>query len=157
MAPGVTITYACSLASVTASFSNTVTATVTTGPGPVITATAGAAVTVQPAATPASTPPAADPRQTSAALVVFGVKPVRLGTPKPRLSLTIAAPRRMTLVLTLLDARGRKLAGWVRRTESGTHRLSLVLPARARKPGRDRLRISAAGATKTLRVTVRSA
>ena len=152
MAPGVTISYACSLA-VTASFTNTVTASATTGPGPVITATATASVTVQAApSSPPSAPPAASvQRRTAAALAVFGVKPVRLDASKPRLALTVAVPSRTTIVLALLDRRGHKLAGWVKREEAGTHRLALVLPPKARKPGRDRLRIRATGGvTRTL-------
>jgi hypothetical protein len=158
MAPGVTVSYACALAGVTASFGNTVTASATTGPGPVITATATASVTVQTASTPPPAPTAAVQRRTSAALVVFGLRPVRLGAPKPKLSLTIAAPSRTTLVLALFDKRGHKLAGWVKRAQAGTHRLALVLPPNARKPGRDWLRITTTGgATKTLPVTVVSA
>lgn len=60
MAPGVTISYTCSLANVTTSLTNSVVATATTGPGDVIKATATAAVTVQappPQASPAPTPP----------------------------------------------------------------------------------------------------
>jgi Ca2+-binding RTX toxin-like protein len=47
MAPGVTISYSCSLGGITASLTHTVVATATTGPGDVINATATAAVTVQ--------------------------------------------------------------------------------------------------------------
>ncbi|HEY2219597.1 MAG TPA: hypothetical protein VGH35_09660 [Gaiellaceae bacterium] len=158
MAPGVTISYACSLAGVNASFGNTVTASATTGPGPVITATATAAVAVQAAATPPPASPSATvQRRTAAALVAYGLKTVRLGAPKPKLSVTIAAPSRTTLVLVLLDSRGSRLAGWVKRAEAGTHRLTLLLPASARKPAHDRLRITAGGVTKTLPVAVVSA
>jgi hypothetical protein len=62
----------------------------------------------------------------------------------------------MKLVLVLLDSKGHKLAGWVERAEAGTHRLTLLLPASARKPGHDRLRITAGGVAKTLPVAVRS-
>jgi Tol biopolymer transport system component len=47
MAPGVTISYGCSLSNVTSSLTNTVVATATTGPGDVLTQTATATVTVQ--------------------------------------------------------------------------------------------------------------
>jgi chitodextrinase len=157
MAPGVTISYACSLAGVTASFTSTVVASATTGPGPVITANAPASVTVQAASPPPPAPAAAVQRRTSRELAVFGVKPVRLGPPKPKLVLSIGAPSRTTLVLTLFDGRGRKLAEWVKRAEAGTHRLALVLPPKARKAGRDRLRITATGGrTRTLPISVRS-
>ena len=56
MAPGVTISYSCSLAAVTSSLTNTVIATATTGPGDLLTQTATATVTVQAAAAQTPTP-----------------------------------------------------------------------------------------------------
>jgi hypothetical protein len=124
----------------------------------VITAAATASVTVQAAPSPPPPAPAASAhRRTAAALAVFGVKQVRLGAATPRLALTVAAPDRTTIVLALFDGKGRKLAGWVKRAEAGTHRIILVLPPKARKPGRDRLRVRATGGVaKTLPVRILS-
>ena len=52
MAPNVTVTYSCSLSGVTASFTNTLDAYATTGPGPKIYGNAAAAVTVEAPYTP---------------------------------------------------------------------------------------------------------
>jgi Ca2+-binding RTX toxin-like protein len=65
MAPGVTISYACSLPGVAASLTNTVVATATTGPGDLLTQTATGTVTVQ--APPAPTPAPQTPRAPSTA------------------------------------------------------------------------------------------
>src|SRR5262249_34586048 len=65
MAPGVTISYSCSLPGVSSSLTNTVVATATTGPGDVLTQTAAAAVTVQ--APPVAAPAPQTPRAPSTA------------------------------------------------------------------------------------------
>jgi Ca2+-binding RTX toxin-like protein len=63
MAPGVTISYNCSLTGVTGNLTNSVVATATTGPGDVLTQTATATVTVQ--APPAPAPAPQTPRAPS--------------------------------------------------------------------------------------------
>jgi hypothetical protein len=47
--------------------------------------------------------------------------------------------------LALLDSRDHKLASWIERVKIGKHTLSLLLPAKARQRGHDKLRISGAG------------
>jgi hypothetical protein len=65
MAPGVTISYGCSLAGVMSSMTNTVVATATTGPGDVLTQTATATVSVQAPASPTPAPQTPPPRTPS--------------------------------------------------------------------------------------------
>ena len=48
-------------------------------------------------------------------------------------------------MLTLVDGKGRKLVGWIRRESAGSRNLWLPLPRNARHPGSDKLRITAAG------------
>jgi len=153
MAPNVTVTYTCSLNGVTANFTNTVVASATTGPGPTISTTATAAVTVQAALTPPPSAPVsvASPTRVSggsrgfATLVVSRLKTIVLDTSKPKLSLTVKVSKGTTLVLTLLGSKGHKLAGWIERERTGSHKLSLLLPLTARHKGHDTLRITETG------------
>jgi hypothetical protein len=163
MPPGVTISYTCSSPGVTASFTNTVLASATTGPGDVIGAATTASVTVQPLTPPPSAPvsvlnpkPSPDVSK-GAALVVSGLATIRLNTPKPKLSLTVKASKATTLSLTLLDSGGHKLASWSERAQPGKQKLSLLLPANARHPGHDKLRITETGHStpKRLSITLR--
>jgi hypothetical protein len=74
MAPGVTISYSCSLPSLTSNLTNTVIANATTGPGDLLTQTASATVTVQAPPAPPSAPQGstAPPRAPSAAHRITG-------------------------------------------------------------------------------------
>jgi len=86
-------------------------------------------------------------------LVLLGSR----GTVRLEPCTTTNSPDRATIVLALFDGKGRKLAGWVERAEAGTHRIALVLPPKARMPGRDRLRVRATGGVaKTLPVRILS-
>ena len=144
MAPRVTVTYSCSLAGVTASFTNTVDAVATTGPGPKINASATASVIVEaPSAPPAPVPGAS--RGGSATFVLSSLRPVVLDVSKPRLTFTVKLSKGTTLVLTLVNSKDRKLAEWVKHEKAGTHRLSLLLPLAARHHGHDTLRITDTG------------
>jgi hypothetical protein len=83
------------------------------------------------------------------------VQAVVLGGHRPSLSLTVRVSRATTLVVTLRDARGRQLATWNKRLKSGTHRLSFVLPPKARHAGREQLRLTwPGGHSKTFALTV---
>ena len=154
MAPGVTITFACSLNGVTASLVNTVVATATTGPGDVITATATASVTVQTSAPPAApfAPPLLPgaPRATAAAtqfatITISRLKTIVLHGKRPALTFTIRASKATNLALALADPHGHVVARWHKHAKRGKNVFSLPLPARARHPGHDRLRITVAG------------
>jgi hypothetical protein len=113
-----------------------------------------------PATTPAppagSAPPArpVPPRSKLVAITVSGLRPVVLGRGRPILSLTLHLSKATRVVLTLRDSRGRKLATWNEHPIRGTHRLSFVLPPRARHAGRDRLRLTWPGHSKTFALTV---
>jgi hypothetical protein len=63
-----------------------------------------------------------------------------------------------TLELTLVNAQGHVVAEWTDRVKSGKHMLNLSLPAKARHPGNDTLRIRVAGkktTTKAVRVVLK--
>ena len=91
MAPHLTVTYTCTLADVTGSFTDTLVAEATTVLGPKIGTSATAAVTVE-AAAPVPSPvvqkPASGAKQRFATLTISGEKWHLLGT-KPKLSLTV--------------------------------------------------------------------
>ena len=78
------------------------------------------------------------------AQVVHSVADLRLvrRARQPTLVLTVHVSTATVLVLTLRDARGRVVAVWRRRVATGTRRLSLLLPASARHPGKHRLRLA---------------
>ena len=78
------------------------------------------------------------------ARVLLSVADLRLARSAghPALRLTVHVSKAATLVLTLRDARGRTVAVWRRRLVAGTRRLSLLLPANARRPGKHRLRLA---------------
>jgi hypothetical protein len=84
------------------------------------------------------------------------IRPIRLSAEKPTLRLTAHVSKPTTLDLRLADAKGRTLAHWRTRAKKGVNILALLLPAKARHPGRDKLRVSSAGSTKpeTFAVTV---
>jgi hypothetical protein len=87
---------------------------------------------------------------------VSGVRAVVLGGRRPTLALSVHVSRAANLVVTLGDSRGRPLATWKTRVKSGTHRLSFVLPPKARHAGRDQLRLTwPGGHSKTIALTVR--
>ena len=168
MAPGVTITYSCSLPGVTSSMGASFLASATTGPGPVITDSATVSVTVQgggsapvststsvgirPVNTPSPSKPSTPPATT---LTVSAPTPVTLGSAKPKLVLLLDLSKQTKVVVTLLDAHGHAVASWTE-TEHGKVKLNLPLPAKARHAGHYTIRITAAGKTKTTSVVLRT-
>jgi hypothetical protein len=72
---------------------------------------------------------------------VSDLRVVRLAG-RPAVLITVHAAKATALALTLRDARGHTVATWHRRVIAGTHRLSLILPAGARQPGKHRLRLA---------------
>jgi hypothetical protein len=164
----VTVTYNCSLSGVTGSFTNTMTVTAITGPGPTLTQTASADVTVQaapqaPISTPAPTttvPSSSNPtRETATVATVSTVttKVVMLDTAEPKLALTLKLSKATTVTLTLVNSKGHVVGHWTQKVAAGSHSLKLVLPKTARKAGTDTLRVTTHGSTrvKTTRVTLR--
>jgi hypothetical protein len=92
---------------------------------------------------------------TRVTVTVSGVHAVVLGGHRPSLSLTVRVSRATTLVVTLRDSRGHKLATWNKRLIRGTHRLSFVLPPKARHAGEEQLRLTwRGGYSKTFALTV---
>jgi hypothetical protein len=156
MAPNVTVSYPCSLAGVTAALTNTVVVSAATGPGPVITQSATAAVSVQAALTPPPAPTLPvlghkpSPRATPAfaSLTISVLKTVPLGTAMPKLLLTVKVSKGTTLMLWLLDSKGHKLTHWIEHEKPGWHKLSFLLPLIARHKGHDTLRITETGNSK---------
>jgi uncharacterized repeat protein (TIGR01451 family) len=164
MAPNVTVNYTCALGGVTSSLTNTVTASATTAPGPVITQSASATVAVQ-AATPSAafTPPSvrsqasagtASARGTVA--VTLSVNTVRVEGKKPKLLFVASLSSEAMLRLTLLNAHGHDVARWTRKANKGKNELALLLPENARNAGHDKLRLSWTGhsAPRTYEVTI---
>lgn len=56
----------------------------------------------------------------------------------------------------LVNAQGHTVASWSKRAKAGSPKLKLALPNKARKPGRYKLKVTAAGHTKTVAVTLRA-
>jgi hypothetical protein len=79
---------------------------------------------------------------------------VSLRAKKPTLTLTLVLARAARLQLVLRDAKSHLLASWSRSAKAGTAKLTLVLPEKARKPGRDNLKIMVSGHAKTEPVAV---
>jgi hypothetical protein len=101
-------------------------------------------------------PPSRSPAAVAAplTLVVSRPKAVVLKTARPTLALTVVLNRAATLSLALLDRKGHVLARWSKRVRAGNVKLALPIPARARRPGRDTLRIRAGGAARAKVVPV---
>jgi hypothetical protein len=94
---------------------------------------------------------------TRRAVSVTGVQAFVLGGHRPSLSVTVRISRATTLVLTLRDPKGHKLATWRKRLIRGTHRLSLVLPPKARHADGKQLQITWPGShSKMLALTAPS-
>jgi hypothetical protein len=79
---------------------------------------------------------------------------VHLARKHPSLVVTVKASKATTLVLRLLDAKGKKVAEWTHRSGSGKTSVTLLLPPKARHRGRDTLRITSTGSTKATVVAV---
>jgi hypothetical protein len=73
-------------------------------------------------------------------------KPVDLHASTPTLSLTTKLDKAVDLHIVLRDSKGHAIATWTRHARSGTRTLALRIPAVARHPGRDTLRVTRAGA-----------
>jgi hypothetical protein len=69
---------------------------------------------------------------------------------------TVVLARRATLKIVLVDAKSHTVARWSRSAKAGSPKLKLVLPKKARKPGHYKLKVTVAGHTKTVSVTLRA-
>jgi len=111
----------------------------------------GAAPTPSFTPTPSSTPkPSTVPKASTpafATLVLDALKPVLLHVRKPSLHATVKASKATTLTLTLRDKKGHALASWHERAKAGKNTYTLLLPAKAKKPGRGTLEVLAAGSS----------
>jgi hypothetical protein len=129
--------------------------TITTTGAPTVAATqpasAGSILPLTPPSRPASVSSTG-----YVALTVTGLKKIHLKSKHPSITFAVTVSKATELRLTLLDKHGKKLAGWAKREGAGRHTLTLLLPARARHAGKDRLRITETGnpVTKTLTVAV---
>jgi hypothetical protein len=120
------------------------------------TVTAPAPAPSQTTTSPVVTAQPRPPRTATAAatLTVGAPKPVHLARKHPSLVVTVKASTATTLVLRLLDAKGKKVAEWTHRSRSGKTSVTLLLPPKARHRGRDTLRITSTGSTKATVVAV---
>jgi hypothetical protein len=104
-----------------------------------------------PALSPSSTAPAAAPTPAKpstpsfATLTLYALKPVVLHVRKPSLHVTVKASKPTTLTLTLRDKKGHALASWHEHANAGKNTYTLLLPAKAKKPGRGTLDVFATG------------
>jgi hypothetical protein len=80
---------------------------------------------------------------------------VKVTGTSPALTVTVVLARRATLKLVLVDAKGRAVASWSRSAKAGRPKLRLALPKKARKAGRYELKLTVAGHTTTVAVTLR--
>jgi hypothetical protein len=80
---------------------------------------------------------------------------VKVSAKNPTLTVTLVLARKATLKLVLVDAKGRLVARWSKSAEAGSPKLKLVLPRKARKAVRYKLKVSVAGRTETVAVTFR--
>ena len=92
--------------------------------------------------------------QTFATLVFSGLETVLLDSKKPDLHLTVKLSKGTRLVLLLLDPKGKTVARWSLALRGGSHKLSLLLPLKARHAGHDRLRINQTGDSKPTTLSV---
>jgi len=164
MAPLVTVTYNCSQSGLSAAFTNTVSASAVGPAGDTVTASASATVAVSspPVSTPAYSPapkpksavaaPLAAP--TFAALSFSALKTVLLTSQTPTLTFNVHLSKATTLVLTLFDSKGHKLASWIKHESSGTHKLALLLPHAARYKGHETLKVTETGNHKAKTLSV---
>jgi hypothetical protein len=82
--------------------------------------------------------------------------PVKLSSAKPKLVLLLNLSKQAKVLVKLLDAHGHVVASWTETEHKGKDVLTLALPAKARHRGRDTIRITAAGKTKTTHVVLRA-
>jgi hypothetical protein len=94
------------------------------------------------------------------AVVTLGAapKPVSLAAAKPMVTVATTLSKATTLVLVLVNAKGKVVATWTEHAKAGAAKISLVLPAKAQKAGHDTLRItpSGKGKSKTLPVVLKA-
>jgi hypothetical protein len=81
---------------------------------------------------------------------------VNLGAKSPALTVTVMLANKATVRLVLVDAESRVVASWSRSAKAGSPKLKLALPKKARKPGHYKLKVTVAGGTKTVAVTLRT-
>ena len=158
VAPGVTVSWTCSLVNISGSFANTVVASAPTDAG-TITATATASVTVSAPPVPASptlaqVPAKSVPAVLPASLVLTGLKTVHLDGKKTKLHLEVKLSKPSTLKLVLLNPTGHTVGHWTLKETTGSHALSLLLPLAARHRGRGKLHLNLTGSAETTSVYV---
>jgi Tol biopolymer transport system component len=151
MAPNVTVSYSCSLSGIGSTLTNTISATADNGAGTILTQTASAGVTVQTPFTPPVSSAAGSTRTTSSEtakratlLLTTTLRATTLHARRPTLTLTARLTSAATLTFRLLDANGHELARWTEKGRTGTNTFVLLLPVKARHPGRDKFRIATA-------------
>ncbi len=97
----------------------------------------------------ASTSNSSSLTKTSPIVSVTPLMPVLLRGRHPELTVTAQLSRPTGLALTLLDTEGHTLANWSEKAKTGTLKLKLLLPAKARHPGHATLRITFTGGNPT--------
>jgi hypothetical protein len=137
----------------------TTTATGGSGGGTGGTTTSGSATTTAPSTEVTTTgalgptsrplPQTTGSKTTIATLSIVKAATVHLDAKSPKLHVSVKASKTCEAVLVLLAPNGKQLARWTVHLTAGNHALTLVLPAKARHTGRDRLRIQASGAKPT--------
>lgn len=95
--------------------------------------------------------PLKPPTAPIARLIVSALHALSLHAKSPAVQLHLSSSRATSITVTLLDAKGHRLAGWSRRVKAGKNTLKLVLPGKAKHRGSDRLKIVAAG-SKTAKI-----
>jgi hypothetical protein len=114
-------------------------------------------VTSSTPSSPASPTPMPAPRSTTSSVAAFSVtasKSIRLGRRHPVLRVTATGTKPAELTLRLLDKKSREVAHWRKRIHAGKNSFTLLLPPAARRPGRDTLSTTEAGARTLKRLVV---
>jgi hypothetical protein len=154
MAPQLTVSYSCTDANVTNSFTNTVSVLAITGPGDVLRVNADAQVIVE-VPTPLPTVPSAattvaPPPQTVKQTIAIRIRVLhatKLGAAHPALTCRLNASASTRLILVLRDARGRRLTSWTENARKGSNSFLLHLPRSVRRAGHDVLALAATART----------
>jgi hypothetical protein len=83
--------------------------------------------------------------------------PVHVTKGRPAITVYVKLAKPAKLELKLLDAKGRVRTSWSKPGKQGNVVLKLALPAKARRPGHDKLRVTVAGGdAKTVPLVLRA-